>query len=180
MGMIFIALLLLGFLAYANGANDNSKGVATLFGSGTADYRKALVWATITTALGSLAGLVAAKGLLATFSGKGLVPDSVVGMKSFSLAVGFSAALTVILATRLGFPISTTHSLIGALVGAGMLASEVNFHKLFSSFFLPLLASPFLAIAATLILYPSFRWARKAGTFQARTTHSGRPRSSVR
>lgn len=32
------------FLAYANGANDNFKGVATLFGSGTTDYRRALRW----------------------------------------------------------------------------------------------------------------------------------------
>ncbi|MBT4740885.1 MAG: inorganic phosphate transporter, partial [Rhodospirillaceae bacterium] len=37
------------FLAYANGANDNFKGVATLFGSATADYRRALLWATVTT-----------------------------------------------------------------------------------------------------------------------------------
>jgi len=37
---ILVAVL---FLAFANGANDNFKGVATLFGSGTARYRKALV-----------------------------------------------------------------------------------------------------------------------------------------
>lgn len=30
------------FLAYANGANDNFKGVASLFGSGTANFRQAL------------------------------------------------------------------------------------------------------------------------------------------
>ena len=33
------------FLAYANGANDNFKGVATLFGSRTTNYRRALWWA---------------------------------------------------------------------------------------------------------------------------------------
>ena len=47
---IFVTVI---FLAYANGANDNFKGVATLFGSGTSDYKKALLWATITTFLGS-------------------------------------------------------------------------------------------------------------------------------
>ena len=35
------------FLAYANGANDNFKGVATLYGSRTATYKAALTWATI-------------------------------------------------------------------------------------------------------------------------------------
>lgn len=42
--MVAIILILLStiFLAYTNGANDNFKGVATLFGSGTTDYKKAL------------------------------------------------------------------------------------------------------------------------------------------
>ncbi|HEV7279004.1 MAG TPA: hypothetical protein VGN57_02225 [Pirellulaceae bacterium] len=41
----FILLAVL-CLAYANGANGNFKGVATLFGSGTTNYRRALLWAT--------------------------------------------------------------------------------------------------------------------------------------
>jgi hypothetical protein len=44
------------FIAYANGANDNFKGVATLFGSRTTHYRKALWWATATTLAGGLSG----------------------------------------------------------------------------------------------------------------------------
>ncbi|MEE8348745.1 MAG: inorganic phosphate transporter, partial [Acidobacteriota bacterium] len=40
---MLIALLLAAvFLAYANGANDNFKGVATLFGSQSSSYRQAL------------------------------------------------------------------------------------------------------------------------------------------
>ena len=46
-----IILLAVFCLAYANGANDNFKGVATLLGSGTTSYRKALLWATLTTFL---------------------------------------------------------------------------------------------------------------------------------
>ncbi len=54
--MIFIIILFAGLcVAYANGANDNFKGVATLFGSGTTNFRRALIWATATTFLGSLA-----------------------------------------------------------------------------------------------------------------------------
>ena len=49
--MVIGAVLLLGalFVAYANGANDNFKGVATLYRSGTVSYRTALGWATVTT-----------------------------------------------------------------------------------------------------------------------------------
>ncbi len=51
--MIFIVILIAGLcVAYANGANDNFKGVATLFGSGTTNFRRALIWATATTFLG--------------------------------------------------------------------------------------------------------------------------------
>jgi hypothetical protein len=77
-----LGLALLGsvlFLAYANGANDNFKGVATLYGSRTASYRVALTWATVTTLAGpALAlALALASGLTAAFSGRGLVPDEV-------------------------------------------------------------------------------------------------------
>lgn len=168
---MILAALFGAFLAYANGANDNFKGVATLFGSGTTSYRRALVWATLTTFSGSLVALILAQGLLATFSGKGLVPDSVVAMKSFSMAVILASALTVMLATKLGFPISTTHALTGALAGAGFFASPsgVSYSKLGSAFFLPLIASPFLAFLFSVAIYPAFRRLREGFGIQKET-----------
>jgi PiT family inorganic phosphate transporter len=84
-------------LAYANGANDNFKGVATLLGSRTTDYRRALLWATLTTALGSLTALILSRELLRAFTGKGLVPPAVVGDPVFPAAVALAAGLTVLL-----------------------------------------------------------------------------------
>jgi PiT family inorganic phosphate transporter len=151
------------FLAYANGANDNFKGVATLFGSGITNYRGAILWGTAATALGSLAALVLARGLLAAFSGKGLVPDSVLAMPNFPLAVGLAAGMTVMLATRLGFPISTTHALVGALVGTGLLASSagIDLAKLGATFVMPLLVGPLLAVVGALLMYPALHFARE-------------------
>ena len=150
------------FLAAANGANDNFKGVATLLGSKTASYKVALFWATITTLAGSIAAFFLAQKLMVNFSGKGLVPDDVVKLSAFPVSVALAAASTVFLATRLGFPISTTHALTGALVGSGLLASSagVNSGKLLSSFFLPLLMSPVLAVGGAVFLYPLFRLMR--------------------
>lgn len=150
------------FLAYANGANDNFKGVATLFGSETANYRVALRWATAMTFAGSLVALVLASELLQTFSGKGLIPESVLHAGQFPTTVALASALTVWLATRLGFPVSTTHAIMGALVGAGLVASpaQINFLKLGSDFFLPLVLSPFLALGGVMLLYPAFQWLR--------------------
>ena len=160
--MLFFVALAALLLAYANGANDNFKGVATLFGSRTTDYRKALWWATLTTLAGSCAAVLVSGGLLQTFSGKGLVPDAILHEPSFLLAVGVGAALTVLIATLIGLPISTTHALTGALVGAGLVtAGAVNLSKLGQTFFLPLAVSPFLSIAITSLVYPMFRAARR-------------------
>ena len=86
------------FLAYSNGANDNFKGVSTLFGSGTTDYQRALGWATITTFAGSVSSYFLARGLVNSFSGKGLVPDVVVGDHLFLVSVMLGAAATVFVA----------------------------------------------------------------------------------
>ena len=159
---LMILLLAVICLAYANGANDNFKGVATLFGSGTTNFRWAVAWATLTTLAGSLTAVVLAEQLLKNFSGRGLVADELVNSIDYVAAVAAGAGLTVLMATRVGMPISTTHSLVGALVGAGWAAgSAINLGKLAGGFFLPLLVSPFLALAATCILYPAFHAARK-------------------
>ncbi len=149
-------------LAYANGANDNFKGVATLFGSGTTNRRRALVWATVTTLLGSFCAIWLAAGLLARFSGKGVVPDSLTGNPVFGAAVAIGAGLTVLLATRLGMPISTTHALVGALTGAALAsATAIQWGTLASKFFIPLLLSPIIAWAATMLVYPVLRRTRQ-------------------
>src|SRR3984893_745520 len=163
--MIFIALFLATcFLAYSNGANDNFKGVASLYGCRAASYRTAITWATITTFAGSIASIFLAQALLKRFSGKGLVPDTLVGSEQFLLAVALGAAITVILATLLGFPISTTHGITGAIVGCGLVAvgKGVNFAALGKGFVLPLLLSPILAIVLGGLIYIIFRSLRIA------------------
>ncbi len=158
--LIILATL---FVAYTNGANDNFKGVATLFGSGTTDYRKALAWATVATLAGSLAAFFFATKLVKTFSGKGLVPDGLIGTPEFLLAVALGASATVLLATLTGIPISTTHSLTGALVGTGLVSIGTNleFSTLGKNFFIPLLSSPFIAVIFTSVVYMVFRFSRQ-------------------
>jgi len=160
--MTALLILAVAFLACANGANDNFKGVASLFGSRTTTWRTAMAWATVTTLAGSACAFVLAQALLSRFSGKGLVPDELVGSEQFVLAVALGAGITVILATRLGFPISTTHGLTGAIVGSGLVAAggQVAFGLLGRQFLLPLLLSPLLAVTLGAALYQSLHFAR--------------------
>lgn len=163
MVLFFCSITAVLFLAFSNGANDNFKGVATLYGSHTASYRVALSWATLTTLAGCLTAVIFAQELLSNFSGRGLVPEHVVADPLFPIAVAFAAGATVFLATRFGFPISTTHAIVGALIGAGLIASSggINTSKLFGTFFLPLLVSPVLSVIVTGVLYPLFRFTRR-------------------
>ncbi len=161
-----LALLFLAtcFLAYSNGANDNFKGVASLFGSSTCSYRTAISSATITTFAGSIMSIFLAETLLKKFSGKGTVPDHFAGSEFFLLAVALGAGVTVIIATLNGFPISTTHALTGAIMSCGFVAVglDVNLAALGKGFVLPLLLSPVLAIVMAWTLYLAFHALRVA------------------
>src|SRR5206468_12726336 len=119
-------------------------------GSRPCGNRTAIGWATLPPAAGSIAAIVLAQSLLKKFSGEGLVPDALTAQPEFLLAVALGAGATVILATLLGFPISTTHGLTGALVGAGIVtgAGDVNFGALGKNFVSPLLLAPLIAVAA--------------------------------
>ena len=101
--LLFVATL---FLAYSNGANDNFKGVATLFCSGTTNYKQAIGWATVTTFAGSVCSIFLAQALVKNFSGKGLVPYALTASPNFLLSVALAAGLTVIIATVASFPVS--------------------------------------------------------------------------
>src|SRR5262245_4119998 len=134
-------------VALANGANDNFKGVATLFGSGVARYRAALAWATFTTFAGSAASILMARGLLKSFTGAGRLPPTAVGDPVVATCAAIGAATTVGGAAGLGLPVSTTHALLGGLLGAGAAATSgaLRLDTLASRFVAPLVISPVLA-----------------------------------
>lgn len=158
---LFLAVV---FVAFTNGANANFKGVASLYGSGTTTLRRAALWGTATTFAGSVAALFLASGLLTMFSGRGIVPDALARAPEFMCAVALGAAGTSFLATRFGFPVSTTHALVGALLGAGLAgdASEVQFAALGTTFLYPLLFSPVVAAVAGAVVYLILRACRLA------------------
>ncbi|MCL5286550.1 MAG: inorganic phosphate transporter [Acidobacteria bacterium] len=155
MNLLLIAAV--GLLSYANGANDNFKGVATLWGAGRTSYWRALSWATAFTFLGSLAAAGTASLLVSKFNGSKFVGAEIYTQLPFLAAVALGGAVTVLLASRLGLPVSTTHALTGALAGAGVMAAGfagVKFAALGSGVVVPLLFSPFVALALTLGVHP--------------------------
>lgn len=157
-------------LAWANGANDVSKGVATLIGSGACGARRALRFGTLCAVLGGLAG-IAWGGALAVSFGSGFLvpgyrPDTPFVAGAVSGAFGWLA-----LATRLGLPVSTTHALLGGILGAALAAVGLEGLRLGAVAHhaaVPLLLSPLMAIALCwALLLVSRRVAKRLPLWQA-------------
>jgi len=155
--MLFTTILglVLG-LAYANGSNDVSKGIATLVGGGVSRFRTAVVWGTLWTVCGALLAAAATQGLVATFSGKGFLARPMEG-PAFPSVVAAGAIGWVLFASRTGLPVSTTHAIAGALAGAGVVAqgaASLHWAFLAQKVALPLALSPLLSLVLIYGVFP--------------------------
>src|SRR5437667_4933382 len=158
--MAIVLLLLTLSMAFANGANDVSKGIATLAGSGVGSYRRAMAWGAAWTVAGSLAAALVARGFVPVFSGRGML-DVVPAGLGFPVAVTGGVIGWLLFATRTGLPVSTTHALVGGLVGAGIAAAGptgVRWAAVVRAVGLPLALSPVLALALVFAVRPVVRF----------------------
>ncbi len=138
-------------IAYINGANDVSKGIATLVGSGVTGYRRAIAWGTAWTGAGAIVGAFLARAMIQTF-GKGLFASGVHPTLVAAVATIAGAALWVTVATWKGLPVSTTHAIVGSIAGVAVVAYGVlgvNWMGLAAMVALPLLLSPLLSLGLT-------------------------------
>ena len=149
--ILILVILLALAIAWANGSNDVSKGIATLVGSGVTNLRTAVLWGTLWTGIGGLAGAFLAKAMVQMF-GKGLLGSGVHPTIAAALATIAGAVIWVAGSTRKGLPVSTTHAIVGSLVGVATVAygfAGVNWAALGGKIFLPLLLSPVVSLALT-------------------------------
>jgi PiT family inorganic phosphate transporter len=156
---VLLALACGAFVAYLNGANDVSKGIATLAGSGVTSYQRAILWGTLWTGVGGLASLVLSQAMVATF-GAGLLAGKSSPSLAETLAVLLGAAACVGMATRLSLPVSTTHAIVGSLVGVYGFShgvSGINWAALEEKIVLPLLLSPVIALGLTVAILRTWR-----------------------
>jgi inorganic phosphate transporter, PiT family len=189
-GIIVVAAAVFGaYMALNIGANDVANNMGPAVGAGALSMGGAIAIAVVFESAGAL---LAGGDVVSTIS-KGIIdPAGVADQRIFvwaMMAALISAALWVNLATRIGAPVSTTHSVVGGVMGAGIAAAgfgAVNWPTMgaiaASWVISPLLggivAAAFLALIKSRILYQedkiaaSRRWVPilvgiMAGTFAA-------------
>jgi PiT family inorganic phosphate transporter len=124
---ILIGAALALYMAWAIGANDVANAMGTSVGSGALTIRRAIVVAALLEFLGAyLAGShvteTVRKGMLDTQ----LVADRPELLLYGMLGALASAATLLLVATRFGLPVSTTHSIVGAIVGFGAVGVGID------------------------------------------------------
>ena len=111
---IWLAGVLALYMAWAIGANDVANAMGTSVGSGALTIRGAIIVA----ALLEFSGAFLAGGHVTDTVRKGMLDMSLMTNEQLiwgMLASLMSAATLLLIATRYGLPISTTHSIVGAI-----------------------------------------------------------------
>lgn len=119
-GLIVGASVIGGYMALNIGANDVANNMSPAVGSRTLRIGVAVALAAVFEAAGAI---IAGGEVVATVSGGIIMPDMLPGTAQFvtaMLAALAAAAVWLNLATAIGAPVSTTHSIVGGVLGGGI------------------------------------------------------------
>lgn len=120
---IMLAAVIGGYMAMNIGANDVANTMGPTVGSGTLTVVQALILASVCNLLGAI---IAGGDVVSTVS-KGIIDiDAIENADVFiwaMIAALLAAAFWVNIATWVGAPVSTTHSIVGGVMGAGIAAA---------------------------------------------------------
>ena len=174
LGIIVVIITAMGF-NYTNGFHDAANAIATSVSTRALTPRVALAMAAVFNLLGSFLGAKVAKTV-----GSGIIelPEG----KS-SLVVVFAALVGAItwnlLTWYFGLPSSSSHALIGGLVGSALAAgTTVLWHGVVDKVLIPMVLSPFVGLVLGYLVMVAILWLfRKASP--ARVTRGFRAGQSV-
>ena len=161
-GTVFLVLAVIfgGYMAWGIGANDVANAMGTPVGSGAITVKQAIIIA----AIFEFAGAFIAGGQVTKTIRKGIIDPSSISGNPELLVYGMLAALLaagiwLMFASTRGWPVSTTHTIVGAIVGfasVGIGIDAVNWGKI-GSIVASWLVSPLIGGAIALLLMISIR-----------------------
>ena len=161
--LIYIALAAIFglFMAWGIGANDVANAMATSIGSKAITVKQALLVA----AVFEFSGAVLAGGEVTKTIRKGIIDASSLTDTPENLVFGMLAALLsagmwLLIASRRGWPVSTTHSIVGAIIGFAMVGIGMDSVQwgMVGQIVASWVASPLIAGTLAFLLFKSVQW----------------------
>ena len=152
--LVVVIVVALGF-DFTNGFHDTANAVATSVSTRALPPRLAVLVASVANLAGAFATTAVAKTV-----GQGIVAADLINTKTI-LAALLGAIAWNLLTWWFGLPSSSSHALIGGLVGAALVqsgSSGVLWHGLAHKVVLPALVAPALAFAGAFALLISIYW----------------------
>jgi PiT family inorganic phosphate transporter len=140
--------------AYGNGINDAANALATVISTRVLTPTAALILGGTMNMAGALTGTAVAKTI-----GKGIVDPEFMTQAAVMAAI-MSAVTWVFLATRLGFPVSVSHSLVAAVLGSGVASAGISKvdGAVMTKVLLALAFSPLLGFGAAFLTMVAIYW----------------------
>jgi PiT family inorganic phosphate transporter len=125
--LLILAVIFGLFMAWGVGANDVANAMGTSVGSGAITIKQAIVIAIVF----EFAGAILAGGEVTATIRKGILDAALFNDNPHLLVYGMLASLLaagfwLLIASSLGWPVSTTHSIVGAIVGFGAVGVGVD------------------------------------------------------
>jgi PiT family inorganic phosphate transporter len=152
--LVVVVLVALGF-DFTNGFHDTANAVATSVSTRALSPRLAVLIAAVANLAGAFVTTAVAKTV-----GKGII-DTGLATEKTVLAALVGAIVWNLITWRAGLPSSSSHALIGGLVGAAIAQSGlegVQWHGLVHSVAIPAIAAPAIAFAAAFGLLLAIYW----------------------
>jgi PiT family inorganic phosphate transporter len=162
--LVLVIVLALGF-DYTNGFHDAANAVASAVSTKALSLRSALALAAVMNLLGALAGtgvaVTVAKGIIDT-------PHSSGGLAVVGAALA-GAILWNVTTWYFGLPSSSSHALIGGMVGAALMsATTVHWSGVVAKVVIPMILSPLVGLTLGYLVMIGMMWAfRRATPYRA-------------
>jgi len=156
-GLVILTIAIALFFDYTNGFHDAANAIATSVSTRALTPRIALAMAAVLNFVGAYLGVKVAK----------TIADILTGFEGFTevhaLTVIISAlvgAITWNLITwYFGIPSSSSHALIGGLIGVGLAAGiTVDWHKVIEKVAIPMVVSPLLGFCGAFLVMTLIMW----------------------
>lgn len=153
--LVIVVILLALLFDFVNGMNDAANSIATVVSTHVLSPTAAVAWAAFFNFVAAFGFGVKVAGTI----GRGIVETSVVN-EWMILAALIGAIIWAYLCTHYGLPISVSHSLIGGLVGAGVVKAGLGSLVMsgISKVVLFIFLAPLLGLMFGFILMVAVHW----------------------